>query len=691
MKLYTYILFIIFVFSISTNSLYAVKLQKPKSQIIYGYSGDEQTQTIGKVTENPLRVLVTDNDGNPLFNYELHFEIISYPNNAKNFKIKKELVLSDSLGIVENHFKLGDKEGVYEILVSSKSDCDSNILVYEINGRKKTWIGYLVMGVLGGLALFLYGMTQLSKGMQATAGNKMRKMLSSFSKNRFLSFFAGILLTVIVQSSTATSVMLVGFVEAGLMSFANTLGMLLGAGVGTTITAQLIAFKITDFSMAFIAIGFGFILFSNNIKLNNIGKTILGFGLLFFGMYIMSSAMAPLRNYDGFLKFLVKLENPFIGILAGFLFTALIQSSAAFIGILITIASQGFLSLDASIPLILGTSLGTGLTAIIASISSGAEAQKVAFANIFFKLIGILLFVWWIPEWSELIKYISPKAPDNITGYEALSMTVPRQIANAHTVFSIGLSIIILPFINLFAKLIDKYIFPRISKKKDDSYKLKYINSAITSSPAIALSLAKQETERMSQIVKNMVNLCLTPFFDRNKGNTLKELQKLENESDFLRENINGYLISVSAENSDEQRLREAFQIMYVVKELEMIADIVNTNIRHQAEKWLNNDAEFSNQGKVELESLQLKALKQISRSMEVFKDINLEKAEYVKQKFKKYSQLAEDYEMYHYERLLSNNEHTRESSEVHLEIIGLLNAINRHATNIARIIIKWQ
>ncbi len=232
---------------------------------------------------------------------------------------------------------------------------------------------------------------------------------------------------------------------------------------------------------------------------------------------------------------------------------------------------------------------------------------------------------------------------------------------------------------------------PEKHAKESEPYKLKYINSALSSSPALALSMAKKEAERMSKRVKRMVSLCLEPFFDKNSTNVLNEWQKLENESDFFRENIDKYLVNVGAESNNEQTLNEAFQIMYVVKELEMIGDIVNTNIRHQANKWMKSNAEFSEQGKTELESLQLKALKQISRSMEVFHDLNLEKVEHVNNKFNKYAALAEEYEKSHYDRLIHNHEKSRESSEVHLELIGLLNSVNRHATNIARIMLNWK
>jgi phosphate:Na+ symporter len=292
------------------------------------------------------------------------------------------------------------------------------------------------------------------------------------------------------------------------------------------------------------------------------------------------------------------------------------------------------------------------------------------------------------PEFADFIKSLSTSNTAGMSKIEAMSVQVPRQIANAHTIFSLGLAVLILPFLKLFDKLILKIIPDKIDTTEPE-FKLKYINSAIRSSPAISLSIAKRETERMSIKVKKLLDMSLKPFFENDEA-ILKDWQSLENEADFLKENINNYLISVSSENSDSENLNSAFQIMYVAKELEMIADIVNTNIRSKAKKWYSCNIQFSEPGKVELETMKLKALKQISRSMELFSEVNLERVAHVKQKFKKYAELAEDFEKLHYERLVNHNEDSLASSEFHLEILSLLKAVNQHATNISRILISW-
>jgi phosphate:Na+ symporter len=689
-----YFIYLIFVFLLSLYSFSQednlVVLHKNYTDNHLNFSGDGQVQTCNEFLDSTLKVFVTDINGNPLPNHLLKFEIIGTPDDAKSYKLKSEYVNTDSLGIARNKMLIGNISGEYRILIKSVESPKSNVLVYSVYGRSKNWVSFLLIGLIGGLAIFLYGIDLMSKGMQASAGDRMRDLIDKLTRNRFLALFSGIIITVMLQSSSAASVLLVGFVQAGLMQFAQSLGILLGAGIGTTITAQLIAMNISDYSLLIIAIGFLVMTVSRNIKQNNIGKAILGGGLLFFGMLLMSQTMAPLRSYDGFINFLIKLENPIMGILVGFIFTALIQSSAAFIGIMITLASQGFISLEASIPLVLGTNLGTGITAILASINSSRDAKKVAFSHTLFKAIGVLIFVWWIPQFADLLRAISKIFIDNNSSdiYDPLK-SLPWQIANAHTIFSVTLALVLLPFIKYIAQIID-YIFPSKNSIIDQPiFELKHINLKVNASPALAISVAKKETERMSENVQKMLILSIKPFMNKD-ATVLEKLQVLENKIDFLKENISKYIISVSSENSDEERFNEAFQIMYVVKELEMIADLINTNIRHQAKKWIICDADFSEKGKQELFTIHEKAMKQISRSMEVFHELNLDKALKVKSKHKKYALLAEKYEKYHYQRLIENNEKTIASSEVHLELIGLYNAIIRHASNISRIFLTW-
>ncbi|MBW2562621.1 MAG: Na/Pi cotransporter family protein, partial [Deltaproteobacteria bacterium] len=235
---------------------------------------------------------------------------------------------------------------------------------------------FLIIGLFGGLAFFLYGMEKMSEGMKKSAGNKMRSILGALTKNRVIGLVVGAFVTMVIQSSSATTVMLVSFVQADLMTFAQSLGVILGADIGTTITAQLIAFKLTDYALLMIAIGFSLRMFGKNDNLKNIGEVLLGFGILFYGMKLMSDAMSPLRTWPEFINIMKGLENPFLGLLIGAAFTALIQSSSAFSGIVIVLAQQGLITLEAGIPLVFGANIGTCITAGLASIGTSREAKR---------------------------------------------------------------------------------------------------------------------------------------------------------------------------------------------------------------------------------------------------------------------------------------------------------------------------
>ncbi|MCK4749294.1 MAG: Na/Pi symporter, partial [Bacteroidales bacterium] len=337
-------------------------------------SGDNQYQKVGSGLDDTVRVQLMDTDFLPVAGQFVHFVIISRPKKSKGFTIATENAVTDSNGIAATEIILGSKQGEYQIAARIESSMDHDLQVYTFHARKANWVFMLIIGLLGGLGLFLLGMDMMSEGMKKSAGDKLRSILGNLTSNRFLALVLGTFVTMIIQSSSATSVMLVGFVNSKLMEFRNTIAIILGAVIGTTITAQIIAFKITDYALLIIAAGFFMYLLSNKPKTKSVGEAILGFGILFFGMHVMSEAMYPLRSYDPFINLLLGLENPLLGLLVGIVFTALIQSSSAFIGIMIVLASQGLLTLEAAIPMLFGSNIGTAITAILASLNASREA-----------------------------------------------------------------------------------------------------------------------------------------------------------------------------------------------------------------------------------------------------------------------------------------------------------------------------
>jgi len=665
-----------------------ISIVKPVSHTIPHFSGDLQYQSVNLKLEKPVKVKVVMNDSLPITNFPVSFEIVSFPEQQEGFKIFNKVAYTDTNGIAKTYIRLGSEQGEYEITAKISTSSTENMLIYKLYARESDWVFMLIIGLLGGLGLFLLGMHMMSEGMQKTAGDKLRSILGTLTNNRFVGVGIGTFVTMAIQSSSATTVMLVSFVQSGLMKFSRSLGVILGAAIGTTITAQLIAFRLTDYSLLLIAAGFFMTLFIKSVKYKHIGETVLGFGILFFGMHIMSESMYPLRSYDPFIEMLLRLENPVLGILAGTLFTALIQSSSAFIGIMIILASQGFLSLEASIPLIFGSNIGTAVTAILASINMGREAKKVALAHTLFKVLGVIIFITWISTFAEIIEYISPKGSSGAENINILADVVPRQIANTHTVFNVVLTVLLIPFTTICARAIDR-ILPAKKEEKEEPFKLKYIDYHFINTPALALNLAKQESLRMSGKVQTMVRNIISPFLNKDRS-VLEEIQKKEREVDYLREQIKAFLLKITRENTGEERIQEAFQMMYTIKELEQMADIVSTNLYNQAIKWLDTESQFSVEGKKEIHEYHVKCMKQLSRAIEVFREINLEKAREMKQKYEKYSQIAMDLERQHYERLLGDVERSVSSSKIHIEVISMLRAISTHATNIARILLEW-
>ena len=659
-----------------------LRLKKPSE-----LSGDNQSQSVGTSLKKPIRILVVNSDGKPVPNIPIVFENLSYPENTNGLFFSKKVAISDSLGIASIKVKLDYEPGEYSLVARIKDSASSEFLIYHVGGRQSNWVLILIIGVLGGLTLFLVGMGMMSDGLQKSAGDKLRAILGNITKNRLLAYFTGAFVTMIIQSSSATAVMLISFVNSKLMRFNQTLGVILGAAIGTSITAQLIAFRFNDYALLFVALGFIIQAITKNDKLKYTGGAILGFGLLFYGMAIMSEAMAPMRTFEPFLEFLVKLKNPLLGILVGTIFTALIQSPSAFIGIMIILASQGLLSLEASIPLLLGANLGASVSGIIAAMNASTESKKVAMATTFFKLSGIILIIWWIPDFVKLVKFLSP-ASENADTLNATARELPRQIANAHTIGNLLVAAVLLPFLNNIAKIIDKIIKPK-PEEESVTFKTKYLKEDLKLPPALALSVIKQEVVHMAHIVQTMVNIFLNPFI-KNEKPDIKLMQQKEDEVDFLRDRINNYLISITGDDMEKGRFNEAFQILYTVKEFEKIADIIYTIYTEKGPAWISKNLEFSDQGKKELEDYHIQVQKQISRAIEVFKDINLEKAQEMKEKHKKYRQMEIDLEKNHYQRLINAVDKSVKTSETHLELMTSLATIHSYATNVARIILEW-
>jgi len=535
---------------------------------------------------------------------------------------------------------------------------------------KEVSIFLMFTSLFGGLGMFLYGMEMMSDGMKIAAGNKMRSVLEKLTSNRFLAVGVGAFVTMVIQSSSATTVMLVSFVNSGLLTFVQGLGVILGSNIGSTITAQIVAFKVTDYALALVAIGALTALFSKKDSTKNIGFVILGFGLLFYGMKVMSDTMKPLRSNPTFNDILISLENPFMGILAGAAFTALIQSSSATTGIVITLASGGSITLEAGIPLILGANVGTCVTALLAGLNASREAKRVAIAHVTFNLLGVALFCFWIPTFAEFISQTS----DNI----------PRQIANAHTIFNILATVVFIPFTPLVGKLIMKY-FPDENIYRDISKpKVMHLNDDVLDTPTVAISNAQAEIRGVIGLLERVVGSVAKPFISNDSLHDIEDEEEdfeggLKNRMEkisFLNNEISTYLIKVNNQDLNDVQSREVFTLVSVVHNINSVKNSVNLRLHDLLVKKESQSEELADNLIKEVESYHKKIIKQIKRLGKFFEKYEKNKIDKIVSKGKKFKDLEEKYRIEHLKRSNSKDENQAQE-QIYLDLMDMLKEIS--------------
>ncbi|MDY0190927.1 MAG: Na/Pi cotransporter family protein [Desulfuromonas sp.] len=458
----------------------------------------------------------------------------------------------------------------------------------------------LVFGLMGGLGLFLFGMKVMSEGLQKVAGDRMRKILAALTNNRYMAAFVGLAVTAIIQSSSATTVMVVGFVNAGLMSLMQAIGVVLGANIGTTVTAQLIAFNITKFALPAIGIGVGLKLFAKRKSWIYVGEIILGFGILFYGLSVMKHAFDPLKASEEFRHFFTLVgDNHLFAVAAGALLTVVVQSSSATIGITLALATSGLLTFEASTALILGENIGTTITANLAAIGTNVAARRTAFSHFLFNTLGVTYMLILFPYFLDFISSVTPGDADFVitTQQQALQYGaaigdkpfIARHIANTHTLFNILNVLIFLPMVGLLAKLSTRFI-KGVDSEVD--YRLQYIDSRVLNTPPLALSQARLETNRMAVLCLECLDE--TIVFTKTKDTRLLEgLRKREDLIDLLQREILDFLVAISQRPISQDVSKEISSLMHMVNDLEKVGDYCE-NLWELGERKIDQKIIFS-------------------------------------------------------------------------------------------------
>ncbi len=530
----------------------------------------------------------------------------------------------------------------------------------------------MLFSLFGGVYLLLYGIRLAGEGMQRATGNRLRQLLGSLTNHPVVGLLVGTGMTAALQSSGATTVMMVSLVGAGLMSLPQAISVILGADIGTTITVQLIAFKVMDYAVLLVGLGLAIMFGFRRSVYRHLGEGILGFGFIFLAMKIIVDGMAPLRQSQLFQEILLNLAGtPFLTLLISAVLTALVASSAATIGLAITLALQGLLPLPVGMAIVLGANLGTCATAFVSSLGTAPEARRVAIAHILIKSAGVLLLLPFLQTLS---------GPVALLGND-----VPRQIANFHTLFNMALALLFLPFTKPFAKLVTDLV-PDV-KRTGDPMQPRYLDDTVLDTPPLALGQATRETLRMADLVQEMFRDAMTVFRSNDLA-LAEELQTRDDVVDRLEEHIKHYLTRLSEQSLAPEQSKREVSLLFMIQDLENIGDILDKNLMELAKKKIANGLEFSAEGANDIEQLTRLVGENLNLAVSAYATQDAELAEKLLRHKLNITRIERELKQAHIRRLHEGIKESIDTSAIHLDVLSNLERINSHATNIAFVVL---
>jgi phosphate:Na+ symporter len=522
-----------------------------------------------------------------------------------------------------------------------------------------------LLALFGGLALLLYGMQLIGDGLQRAAGGHLRHLLTSMTRNRLAAVGSGALVTAIIQSSSATTLMLIGFVSTGLLSFRQSLGVILGADIGTTFTVQLLALNIQELSLLLVGAGFAVSFFARRGTAKSVGLAVLGFGFIFLGMKVMSDGLAPLAGDELTQKVLVALSaNPFFGLLVGAALSASMASSAATIGLTLSLAHQGILNLAGAVPVVLGANIGTCAVALAASLRSSSDARRVAVAHIGFKVLGVALV---FPFIRPLTALVATTAGD--TG---------RQIANFHTLFNVAISAVFLPFAPWAARVIAAMVPEQ--ERGDNPFKTRYLDDRYLDQPALAIGQAVREALRMGDVAQAMLRDAMT-VLRSNDQELLEDVERRDDQLDYLEREIKLFLSRLGRETMSHDLAQKEIGLISFIGNLENIGDIIDKNLMELARKKLYQGRRFSEAGEAELIEFHAVVSKNLERAIAGFAANDRSLAQEVLDQRPLIRHRERELRESHLMRLRRGLAESLETSEIHLDVLTNLKRISSHVT----------
>ena len=534
----------------------------------------------------------------------------------------------------------------------------------------------IVISLLGGLGLFLYGMNLMGESLEKVAGSKMKKIIELLTKNIFMGVLLGAVVTAVIQSSSATTVMVVGFVNAGLMGLPQAVGVIMGANIGTTVTAQIVSFDLTGMAPLALGIGILLYLFAGNEKYKQVGEVFIGFGLLFTGMESMKLAVSPLAEYKGFTDLLSTFGRyPILGLLLGFGITAIIQSSSAAMGMLVVLASQGLVPLSSALPILYGQNIGTCVTSLISSIGANKNAKRAAMIHLIFNILGTIIFLILLN--GIVVKFVVSLDPGNVA----------RQIANVHTIFNIVSTILLLPCNKLIVKLAMRIVPDKEDEiEEDESRVIKYIDDRMIQTPPIALASTIKEVARMGEKARDSVDYAMEGILE-SSSEGIERCFKQEKSINQLQKTILNYLLKLSKAPLSEEGRETVDTLFNTVNDIERIGDHAE-NLAEIAQSAIDGQVYFSEQGQNEISDMYNKVIASYSYALEsmVTSDVNLA-CKVIK--MEEQVDIMEESCRVNHMRRLNNNLCSIDNGIIYFEILANLERISDHAANIAEKVIQ--
>lgn len=525
----------------------------------------------------------------------------------------------------------------------------------------------MIISMLGGLGLFLYGMKLMGEGIEKVAGSKMKTILEWCTKNRLIGVIVGTIFTAIIQSSSAATVMVVSFVNSGLMNLMQAVGVIMGANIGTTVTAQIVAFDLDSIAPIFVITGVVMIMFFKNETVNKVGEVLFGFGALFLGMSLMKNSMADIKDSVTVMKMISSLKNPLVAILVGLVITTILQSSSASVGILVTMAGSGLVELPMCFYVVLGCNIGACTSAVLVGLTGKKDAKRAALIHLMFNIIGsIIMLLILLPFGGYVEHWIN-----------AISADPKRAVANTHTIFKVFQVIILFPFAGWIVKL-TQWIVPGEDEQKE-KYELKYISLDSAVSPAIAMIEVTNEIKRMGEIANYNLERSMEALMKGNKD-IINEVFEREHEVDFLSRKITDFLVKIN-QMLPVSETKNIAGYYHVVSDIERIGDHAE-NIAEFAQTKLNESIEFSKVGAEELQHMFDVMNKEVKLALEAFTERNEEHLKEIMDLENEVDDLEKQLQRNHVRRM-SKNECSPKAA-IFSDLISNFERVSDHATNIA-------